>query len=250
MVASVRHRTRSCLNHSGVSSEELDEEELPVAPCLLAVSIVVCNSVAIFRKEVLANESADLVVAARREGLRNRPSDSAVLERIKARVPKPLIKTLVSFLSPRRLAAWETESSPRRRRFGLCGETWTPKRCVSRRIGIAPRRSLSLCTVPVPRSMGAGASTAKKKKAAAAAAAAAADSPKKVDDAGKTKAVDSGGDKVEKVAAEATAADKGDKVGKDDIVAPCNMLLLCFNVGLYIEAMIMHGNMQTGCSIV
>lgn len=95
VVASVRHRTRSGLNHSGVSSVAPDEEELPAAPCFPLESIVY-NAVVTCRKEVLANES-DLVVAARREGPRNRPSDSAVLEWIKARVPKPLIKRLVVF---------------------------------------------------------------------------------------------------------------------------------------------------------
>ena len=70
--------------------------------------------------------------------------------------------------------------------------------------------------------MGAGASAAKKKKAAAAAAAAAADSPKKVDDKGKNKAVDPGGVKVDEVAAGAPE-ENGDAVGKDDSMDPCKM---------------------------
>lgn len=88
-MASVRHRTRSGLNHSGVSSVVLDEAE----PLCLPVDFIVCNNTVLICRKVLDSES-DLVVAVRREGLRNRPSESAALERIKARVPKPLIKTL------------------------------------------------------------------------------------------------------------------------------------------------------------
>lgn len=73
--------------------------------------------------------------------------------------------------------------------------------------------------------MGAGGSTAKKKKA---------NSPGKADEQRPKKAekggesVVSGGDEAEKVAAEGTAADKGDKVEELDVFVPCKMLLLFY----------------------
>lgn len=119
----------------------------------------------------------------------------------------------------------------------------------------SPRRDLlsarSLCvacaancysSTQVPKSMGAGASAAKKKKkAAAAAAAAAADSPKKVDDKGKNKAVDPGGVKVDEVAAGAPAEENGDAVGKDDSMDPCKMSSLYLGFVLYMAAMVSTG---------
>lgn len=87
--------------------------------------------------------------------------------------------------------------------------------------------------------MGAGGSTAKKKKA---------NSPGKADEQRPKKSekggesVVSGGDEAEKVAAERTAADKGDKVEELDVfvLAKCYCCFIC--VGLFLEAMGMHGN--------
>lgn len=141
VVACVRHRTRSGLNHFGASSVEPDGEDRPTVLCLPQDSIV-GNAVVICRNG-LESES-DLVVPARREGLRNRPSDRAVLERIKARAPNPLIKRLVIF-PPRALAeqtrslrladVGDRELSERRHCF--CAARFVlPKRCVTRRVTI------------------------------------------------------------------------------------------------------------------